>query len=92
MIILIALAVAFYLVLGNHLWRVIVMRPMDERHLIDIQTKEQLWDEIEFHTNLLEGEKAHTSTHLLVKAPFLLIWPVVLPCCKLAAMWVDRKS
>jgi hypothetical protein len=92
MIILIALAVALYLALGNHFWRIIVMRPMDERHLIGIQTKEQLWDENEFQTNLHEGEKALTSTHLLVKASFLLIWPVVLPCCKASAMWMDRKG
>jgi hypothetical protein len=92
MIILIALAAALYLELGNHFWRIIVMRPMDERHLMGVQTKEQFWDEIEFHTNLHEGEKTQTFTHLLVKAAFLMTWPVILPCCKVAAMWMDRKS
>jgi hypothetical protein len=92
MIILIALAAALYLALGNHFWRIIVMRPMDERHLIGVQTKEQFWDEIDIYANLQEGEKAQTSTHLLVKASFLLIWPVILPCCKVAAMWADWKS
>ncbi|SHK41904.1 hypothetical protein SAMN05444000_12841 [Shimia gijangensis] len=92
MILLNALVAALYLAFGNHLWRVIVMRPIDERHLLDVTTKEQLWDEIESHANLLESEKAGTLDHLLVKATFLMTWPVVALGGKVAAMWADRSS
>lgn len=87
--ILIGLSAGLYLILGNYFWRVIVMRPIDERHLRDVRTKEQLFDVIDQVNRLTEGEQTQSFTHQFIKASFLLLWPAILIGGKITATLID---